>query len=132
MEMKHTPGPWSVPHLAVDSTSCNCAYVLAEPYMGSICTISVSDGKTISELGNDSPPLEEAKANARLIAAAPDLLAALTKARESVHANCDALYEGHYAPQIGDVPLKDKPIIEAEDAVLAQIDAAIAKATGAA
>ena len=45
--------------------------------MGSICTISISDGKTISEFGNDCPPLDEAKANARLIAAAPDLLDAL-------------------------------------------------------
>lgn len=74
---KHTPGPWSVPHMARDEVGCNCAYVLAEPYMGSICTISISDGKTIRDFGNDCPPLDEAKANARLIAAAPDLLAAL-------------------------------------------------------
>ena len=74
---KHTSGPWSVPHMARDEVQCDCAYVLAEPYMGSICTISISDGKTIGEFGNDCPPLDEAKANARLIAAAPDLLDAL-------------------------------------------------------
>ena len=74
---KHTPGPWSIPHMAKNDISCNCAYVLAEPYMGRICTISVSDGKSIAEFGNDSPPLEEAQANAHLIASAPDLLDAL-------------------------------------------------------
>lgn len=76
MENKHTPGPWSTPHLACEDVKCDCAYVLSEGYAGAICTIEVGDGKRVSDGGNDCPPLEEAKANARLIAAAPDLLEA--------------------------------------------------------
>lgn len=78
---KHTPGPWSLPHFARDDISCNCMYVLAEPYCGSICTISLDNGKSISEGGNDCPQYEEAAANARLIAAAPDLLEALKRCK---------------------------------------------------
>lgn len=70
-----TPGPWWTPHLSNDATTCNCAYVLNEGYCGAIATIHVDNG----EGGNDSPPLEEAKANGRLIAAAPDLYAALVE-----------------------------------------------------
>lgn len=87
---EHTPAPWSTPHMARNEIRCNCAYVLAEPYMGSICTISVSDGKSISDLGNDCPPLEEAQANARLIAAAPDLLAALMNYVDGCSSSVDA------------------------------------------
>lgn len=73
-----TPGPWSATnHFADDTTPCNCAYVLCDGYAGSICDISVGNGLPIGEGGNDSPPREEAAANARLIASAPDLLEAL-------------------------------------------------------
>jgi hypothetical protein len=75
--VKHTPGPWSLPHFADDAVECNCVYVLSEGYFGSICDIGVDNGKCVSKGGNDDPPLEEAKANARLISAAPDLLVAL-------------------------------------------------------
>jgi hypothetical protein len=74
---KFTPGPWTVPHLAQDDCECNCASVLADGYFGSVATISVDNGKRVGEGGNDSPPLEEAKANARLIAAAPELLSTM-------------------------------------------------------
>ncbi len=53
---------------------CNCAYVLSEGHAGSICTISISNEKPVSDGGNDCPPVAEAAANARLIAAAPELL----------------------------------------------------------
>ena len=77
-ETRHTPGPWhATNHFADDAMSCNCAYVLSEGYAGSICDISVGNGLAISDGGNDAPPRDEAAANARLIAAAPDLLAAL-------------------------------------------------------
>ena len=45
--------------------------------MGGICRVEFDNGLPISEGGNDAPDLEQAKANARLIAAAPDLLEAL-------------------------------------------------------
>ena len=75
-EAKHTPGPWSVPHFAQDEVGCDCAYVLCDGVMGAVCTI------TVSKEGDD-PPIEQAKANARLIAAAPDLLAALKRVENS-------------------------------------------------
>jgi hypothetical protein len=71
--MTHTPGPWILPHFADDATKCNCKYVFCEAYMGAICTITVDNGE------NDAPPSAEAIANARLIIAAPDLLAALKR-----------------------------------------------------
>jgi hypothetical protein len=72
----HTPGPWVVPHFARDDHPCQCTSVVSGSYNGAICTVAVDNGITlISEGGNDAPPQEEAKANARLIAAAPDLLA---------------------------------------------------------
>lgn len=77
MSAKHTPGPWSVPHFARPEVDCDCVYVLAEGYMGSIADVSINNGKSVSNGGNDAPPLEEAKANSRLIAAAPELYAAL-------------------------------------------------------
>lgn len=73
MPNNHTPGPWSIPHFARPDVGCDCRWILAEPYMGSICEISLDNAKLISEGGNDSPALAEAQANARLIAAAPDL-----------------------------------------------------------
>lgn len=70
----HTPGPWSVPHFAEDG-KCKCGYVLCESYMGAIATVHHSPTRSIED--GDNPPLDEAKANAHLIAAAPDMLAAL-------------------------------------------------------
>jgi hypothetical protein len=70
-----TRGEWHAGHLADDDCECNCDYVLSENYMGSVCTISVGNELPISEGGNDSPPLEEAKANMRFIAALnPDVV----------------------------------------------------------
>jgi hypothetical protein len=78
-----TPGPWSATnHFADDSMSCNCAYVLSEGYAGGICKVAVDNGKAIGDGGNDAPPKDEAAANARLIAAAPELYAELEHARE--------------------------------------------------
>lgn len=72
-----TPGPWyATNHFANPDTPCNCAYVLSEGYAGSICQISIDNGKNIADGGNDSPPLEEAAANGRLIAAVPELYGA--------------------------------------------------------
>lgn len=72
---KHTPGPWMVPHFAVSTHPCTCSYVLGGDYMGSIATVQ-HDGMNIPN-AEEYPPVEEAKANAHLIASAPDLYEAL-------------------------------------------------------
>lgn len=76
-EPKFTKGEWSVPHFAMNDVRCNCAYVLSEGHMGSIATVDIDNGLEIGKGGNDSPALEEAIANAHLIAAAPELYAEL-------------------------------------------------------
>lgn len=77
-DIKHTPGPWYPGHLGSDST-CQCANVCDEGHAGGICTIHVDNGLKVGEGGNDAPAKAEAVANMHLIAAAPDLLAALKK-----------------------------------------------------
>lgn len=66
---KHTPGPWEAVGIYGD--------VMAEAPRGAICRCYQE--KAMNSLG---PTLEQSRANARLIAAAPDLLAA---AEKSVH-----------------------------------------------
>lgn len=60
-----TKGEWYIPHFVKDDVTCNCPWILNEGYVGSIATINWSKNKSIEE--GDSPPLEEAKANATLI-----------------------------------------------------------------
>jgi hypothetical protein len=79
-----TPGPW-VCHFGDDSTTCDCRYVLGEyGGMGSLATIDVAK-ENYRPWGDDNGPcVEVSKANARLIAMAPDLAAALLKAEEAL------------------------------------------------
>ena len=79
----HTPGPWDVPNKSVKIRGCNF-----------LATVHWDD--------------DEAEANARLIAAAPDLLAAL----EAVTA---CLRGFHAADDFG--PLDDEAIDAALDAI---------------
>lgn len=76
---KHTPGPWHPGHLGDDSINCDCAYILSENgIMGGIGEVYIDNGiSSISEGGNDCPPLEEAVANMHLMAASPDMLNSL-------------------------------------------------------
>lgn len=67
---KHTPGPWSVPHSADEESGCSCGYVFSESQRGFGAVATVPFGGE-----DENYPL--AKANAKLIAAAPDLLEAL-------------------------------------------------------
>lgn len=62
MKSNHTPGPWS---LYGDRPVHICSMSVAAP---TIATVNID---------NSLPNYEETEANARLIAAAPDLLAAL-------------------------------------------------------
>lgn len=73
MSGKHTPGPWTVPHFALSGHPCNCAYVLADGYTGDIATVRRDEAKGADDLAH-YPAGDEAKANARLIAAAPTMV----------------------------------------------------------
>lgn len=101
MSAQHTPGPWIA-----------CEYGGYGDYDGK-CRVVLGEGgdiRTAVVLGFDTP---ENEANARLIAAAPDLLEALRYCRNSLKAVIDGE---------GGIGLHAPEIIEA--------DAAIAKATG--
>lgn len=74
---EHTPGPWHAGHMTDIDAKCNCRSVVSEHYFGAIAVIPKRSDGPLGEGGNDAPPEDEAIANARLIAAAPDLLAAL-------------------------------------------------------
>lgn len=76
-----TPGPWHPGHLGSDGT-CQCATVVDEGYAGGICTVHIGNGLPVGEGGNDAPSRSEAIANMHLIAAAPDMFAALKGALE--------------------------------------------------
>jgi len=76
-EQKHTPGPW-----IIDNQE---AFILAPK--GSNIEYIASLGDPINDFGNawdDACMTDEVVANARLIAAAPELLAALEAAREFI------------------------------------------------
>lgn len=67
---KHTPGPWS--YCGINRGGCICGLVFGGEF--AIATTSMCHDE---ELRGHEPDLDERKANARLIAAAPDLLKAL-------------------------------------------------------
>lgn len=115
--MSHTPGPWMPGHMVDDDNACDCRSILSEHYMGSIATVDVWNGiEGIGNGDNDSPPLEEAKANAHLIAAAPDLLEAL----ETI--------DGYFRSG-NSVPV-ERATIKADTDAVRKMKAAIAKAKG--
>lgn len=104
MAPKHTPGPWARIGARVYTASPD---VEDDP-------ISIADCDMDVRIDHDS----EGIANARLIAAAPELYAALLKAREFVEAELEMRgdVDAHYP-------------IKAED-LLAEIDVVLAKAEG--
>ncbi len=119
---KHTPGPWSVIDGNKDVIAGNKEDFC--PIQGCGCCGSpwVSDAKF-------SDTSDEAKANARLIAAAPDLLEALKIAAsymESMWFQIDAEY-GSGSPTNDQM---EKQIRSGEWPEMSAIRAAIAKATG--
>lgn len=71
--MKHTPGPWTADNWVYKDPQTNITENIVPVVLGKEFRIAAID----SDNGKDNPytiPLSEAKANARLIASAPDLL----------------------------------------------------------
>jgi hypothetical protein len=65
-DLKHTPGPWFMEAEPYDSY-----YQISDDFSTTLAQVEAWDGD------NDEEVMGEAKANARLIAAAPELLQAL-------------------------------------------------------
>jgi len=109
-DIKHTPGPWSFDenqHLAAGNRSYGIL-TLAPAFNSDNEDWPYHPRVACVQVGHGSAPKEIAKANARLIAAAPELLQALKSA---------------------EIVLSEK---SPNGAVLKEIRSAIAKATGAA
>ena len=113
MSSKHTPGPWWIEK---DGSAEN---------NNEVNVVNGADGTMIVYgQAND--------ADARLIAAAPDLLKVLRMARAKIAAELQVMVMSHTGP---DGLIDDAAVvllIEAEQDLVNQIDAAIAKAEGAA
>lgn len=104
--MKHTQGTWIVQNDGND----NAEYIYCEETTQWICQMN--------RLVIKVPKLEQERrnANAKLIAAAPDLLAACEAAKTAIYDATHAMHAGHLSR-------------EYHDAVIETIEAAIAKAT---
>lgn len=72
-----TKGEWQYPHLCRDVIECNCTTISHEGYHSGLAFVQVSDGFPVAEGGNDAPSAAEARANAYLIASAPNMYRAL-------------------------------------------------------
>lgn len=128
---KHTPGPWSVPHFARPEVNCQCGYVLCDHLMGAICTVHCSDNPSVES--GDNPLFEAACANARLIAAAPELLEACARAEKFIDAILSFYGQGlaviHWHKNGDSEPLDNFIDDNSDGSELETLRAAIAKAT---
>lgn len=87
---QHTPGPW---------VACDWGYIVADDPTGRHEDIYIAEVCREDDEGRIVPPIEQ-QANARLIAAAPDLLAALQGLAWAVSGI--EYVETEYAEQIAD------------------------------
>lgn len=109
--MKHTPGPWCVESAMGEDTDIALAYEI--PSEGSPIIIATCfPGDKTEEDDGDAITYKQARANAKLMAAAPDMLAALRVADDAI---CQATWE-----------VRQKELTNASNIVRA----AIAKAEG--
>ena len=99
IDTKHTPGPWTY---SKEQTTNGHAHMVRQ-----------SSGESVANVRSHNRPTEEAQANARLIAAAPELLEAL---KAVLHFDSDPSIPGEYKHDI---------------TIARKVRAAIAKATGA-
>lgn len=117
---KHTPGPWVFVSQA-DWPHTQIVHVTAQNW-GVVANLRIDPAM---------PHLaDRQRANLRLIAAAPELLEALQSARAVIQADRDSLAGCHTNPHTKQLDAAGAAGCDEYDVVLAQIDAAIAKATG--
>lgn len=104
---KYAPGPWSAVRSAGE------------------WIIKCAQGKYVGGLmiGN-----AQCEANARLVAAAPELLEAVNAAREIIAEDRQNLYDCHVSPVSGELDAHGAAGVAEYDTVLATIDVALAKA----
>lgn len=106
--MQHTPGPWKIgPRIHAEM----------------FASIFGADGQLIVNLGDGGNGIERQTANARLIAAAPELLEAL----KGITKMCNELAVLGYVHKDSGKPIEWSP-----DGVIGQAQAAITKAEGVA
>lgn len=124
-EAKHTPGPWRLEadpaHFDSLTTVTGGQRMNARPRAWPAYPLTVQVGGMAA--------LHEMQANAALLAAAPELLEALLVAHKRITEDRASYVWGAELPD-GSMDTKDAAILhEAYDSKLAQIEAAIAKAT---
>ena len=120
-EAKHTPGPWE---FGPNHSSTGLAGQLVVRPAGEF-----PHGEWVADVGSMYDDHREA--NARLIAAAPDLLEVAQVARARIALERDVFVDCHAYPD-GSLHQADKAILDDLNDLLARIDAAIAKAGGTA
>jgi hypothetical protein len=100
---KHSPGPWAIEYDEVDEDW----RIVSEPRNGYVAAISYYEHDE-DDTPEDLATVEEVKANASLIAAAPDLLEALEMA-------LDELMDAGFSADIsGGKPVSDALIFGAD------------------
>lgn len=83
MSAKHTPAPWSV----CGAEGCTCKAVLYRD--GVICEVR-DFNDDMADASGHAPSPDEAQANKRLIAAAPELLSAIIDLADAARSACNA------------------------------------------
>ncbi len=119
MSAKHTPGPWE---FGPNHSSTGLAGQLVVRPAGEF-----PHGEWVADVGSMYDDHREA--NARLIAAAPDLLEVAQAARARIALERDVFVDCNAYPD-GSLLQADKATLDGMNELLARMDAAIAKATG--
>ncbi|HBD35945.1 hypothetical protein [Cupriavidus sp. UBA2534] len=115
MIAKHTPGPW---HRNIRPASkYPVVWAGRNKHVLAVKTIGLTD--------------DEIEGNITLAAAAPDMFDALVAARVMIAEDRACVFAGHMSFETGEVEDDlGKAAVQSYDAVLQQIDAALANATG--
>ena len=120
-EAKHTPGPWE---FGPNHSSTGLAGQLVVRPAGEF-----PHGEWVADVGSMYDDHREA--NARLIAAAPELLEVVKVAQARIALERDVFVDCHAYPD-GSLLQSDKTMLDGMNELLARMDAAIAKAEGGA